>query len=538
MRIWIAFLAATALFAQEPAPKSGTLSGKALNAATNEPLRKATLRLQPQQANGQALSIATDNDGSFLFENLPPGDYRLSGEKSGFLRTNYGARTASSRGSLISVASGTEQKDLLLRVIPAATLSGRVIDEDGEPMEGAVASILLRAESGGAIRWENRLRPVATNERGEFRISGIPPGPVRLSVQYKRVLPAADRSKEEFGYPATYFPGVDSINQAQTLQLQPGQELSGLQIAMRPIRVYRIKGRYTGSVYEEDEGRIQLLISNLDAPNVTAMGEGTISSGLNPKNGSFELPWVRPGSYRLSVVEYKEGRPTFLGSKDVVVSAGNVEGIVIEAQPPIGVAGKLLLEGEAQGQNSGPPLTAKSLQIQFLPADLSLVLFALPIPVFENGTFQIEGVTPNRFHVNVLAPPGRVYIKSIRAGGRELADHVLDLSGGSAQLEIVVSDRVAKLKGRVERASPETMPGFAVVEKIGSPSGMMGQALTYGVSQNGAFEELDLIYLRDDEFLKKFATRAVSLKIAENESKEVTLKQISFAEVEAATKQQ
>jgi hypothetical protein len=188
-----------------------------------------------------------------------------------------------------------------------------------------------------------------------------------------------------------------------------------------------------------------------------------------------------------------------------------------------------------------------------LPADLSFVLFASPIPVSENGTFQIEGLTPKRFHVNVLGAFGRNYVKSMRSGGRELVDQILDLGGGSAQLEIVVSTKLAKLSGTVDRVHQQALPGFIALERIGSPNGVTGQSLTYGVGETGAFdagsiapgdyrvfafEELDLIYLRDPNFLKKFASRSIELKIAEGETKTISLKQIPFPEIDAATKEQ
>lgn len=206
MRILLPLLAAIALCGQDPAPKPGRLLGKAINSATNEPVRKAAIHLQLQKAGDQNFATTTDNEGAFAFEDLPPGDYRLTGEKSGFLRTPYGARTPSSRGSLITITPGAEPKEALLKLIPAAVVAGRILDEDGEPLEGAIASVLLKTEASGAIRWERRTQAAPTNDRGEFRISGIPPGPVRLAIQYNRPGPPSPGRASNFSYPTTYFP--------------------------------------------------------------------------------------------------------------------------------------------------------------------------------------------------------------------------------------------------------------------------------------------------------------------------------------------
>lgn len=546
MRLFSLLLSALILQSQE-APKPTRLLGKAINAATNEPVRKASIQLQLQRAGGQNFATTTDNEGAFAFENLPPGDYRLSGEKSGFLRTPYGARTPSSRGSLITITPGAEPKEALLKLIPAAVVAGRILDEDGEPLEGAVASVLLKTEANGAIRWERRTQATPTNDRGEFRISGIPPGPIRLAVQPSRRGGPSTGEASNSIYPTTYFPGVDSLDQAQTLQLQPGQELAGLQLSLRRKPVYRIKGRYTGPMRPEDAGRMQLALRNPDSPEYSV---STTSTGIDPKDGSFTLFNVLPGAYKLNVLNYQGASLKFVGSTDVSVTSSDLQGVVIEPHPPLVLSGKLRLEQDPQAL---PAISLSSLRVQIMPSDLNFVALSQPLSVAADGAFQVEGIPPDRFRLNVLGPPMSTYIKSMRAGGREVPDYTVDLSRGSVQLEILLATRLASLKGVVEKSNPDHMPGFVVLEKIGAPSGVVGQSHSYGVSQNGAFdtnsiapgdyrlyafEELDLIYLRDPSFLKKFAPRAIELKIAEGETKTIALKQIAFAEVEAALKEQ
>ena len=154
----------------DPNVKLGRIAGKVLNAITGEPVRKATVTLQPAGAQGgqggapagagpqaqgggapaRAISTGTDNTGAFVFENVNAGNYRLSGEKTGFIRTNFGGRSTGAIGSQLAVSSGSAIADVIVRITPQGIVSGRVLDEDGEPIEGVAVQLL--AQRGGLCR--------------------------------------------------------------------------------------------------------------------------------------------------------------------------------------------------------------------------------------------------------------------------------------------------------------------------------------------------------------------------------------------------
>src|SRR5882757_1144355 len=76
--------------------KKARLEGIVLS-LNGEAVRKATVRLQGSALQpGQPPSIyseTTDNEGKFIFEDVPAGRYTLVSEKPGFVTTRYGARS-------------------------------------------------------------------------------------------------------------------------------------------------------------------------------------------------------------------------------------------------------------------------------------------------------------------------------------------------------------------------------------------------------------------------------------------------------------
>ncbi len=550
----VTLLAAALAFAQQPTetPKKARIEGKAVHAITGEPIRKASISLNGASAGRQGVSTVTDQNGAFFFENVEPGEYRLQGDKAGFVRTTYGSRSQFSMGSTIRVTEGGEVKDLVFKITPAGIISGRIVDEDGEPIESAQVNPLRRQVMNGSVRWVPAGNS-ATNDRGEFRVGSLPPGRYFVSVTLNRFGPAGPsgpvvQGKEEFAYVRTYFPGVDSIDQAQAISLQPGQEVGGVQLALRKVRVFRARGRFAGKLNESGGPRASIQVREKNSTDfMNSLMLGGVANGLNPKDGTFDVGNLRPGSYRLLVMEF-DGRPKVIGATELVVGNDNVEGIVIPALPSVTIAGRIALEPDPAAKTL---LDLKSIRIQLMPSDISFG-FTPPINVNEDGTFKADGITPDSYRINVIAP-GFSYVKSMTAGGRDIRYSPLDVSTG-VDVEILLSRKVAQLGGTVEKARPESSSGVVVSENTAEAEGGTGNGRFTGpasVNQNGAFqfsslppgeyrlyafEDLDFMAASDREFLKKFHSKATLVKIAEGESKSVTLKQIPASDIDEAMK--
>jgi hypothetical protein len=100
--------------AEVPQQPPGSVEGTVANAATGEPLRRATIMLLPMQQGPQQPSgirtASTDAGGRFVVTGVPPGTYRINVERNGFVRSQYGARAVNGPGSVVTVGSGQAVK--------------------------------------------------------------------------------------------------------------------------------------------------------------------------------------------------------------------------------------------------------------------------------------------------------------------------------------------------------------------------------------------------------------------------------------------
>src|SRR5579862_2727642 len=283
-RLMLVLVCGAALIAHinaQPQPEKKTrLEGRVVG-LNGEAVRKATVRLQ---ANGQpaaaqppsaALSKNSDDTGKFAFEDVPAGRYTLISEKVGFLTQRYGARSENGPGVPLNVVAGTETKGLELKMTPQGVITGRVADEDGDPIAGAQVSVarygysnghrqliqtggaLSALASGAAMSPANALAMLTgggsagtSDDQGNFRIVNLAPGRYYVSANPQGAsallnlvqAPAGGGPSEPISI-TTYYPNSPDAQGAAPVDVAGGSEMSGINIRVRKQKVYSIRGK-------------------------------------------------------------------------------------------------------------------------------------------------------------------------------------------------------------------------------------------------------------------------------------------------------
>src|SRR5712692_3571710 len=134
--------------AQESASavKGSSIAGMVMKEPGSQPLKKVLVQvIAEEQKEGGNYTASTDADGHFHIENVVPGRYRIFIERTGFVGVNgHGLK---SDVNVFTVQAGQSLEDLLFRMLSTAVISGRITDEDGDPMAGVVV-IALKKKPG------------------------------------------------------------------------------------------------------------------------------------------------------------------------------------------------------------------------------------------------------------------------------------------------------------------------------------------------------------------------------------------------------
>src|SRR5437762_4610086 len=90
----------------------GSVAGFIVKMGTGEPLSKAVVTISAfNGGRAQSYTATTTSGGQFMFQNLEPGQYRLSATRSGYVRMEYGARSPNRPGLPLTVNVGQKLTD-------------------------------------------------------------------------------------------------------------------------------------------------------------------------------------------------------------------------------------------------------------------------------------------------------------------------------------------------------------------------------------------------------------------------------------------
>lgn len=528
------------------------MTGRVVNALTGEPIKKAEVHLdyanrQNQMSAPQGYGGQADAGGNFRFEGIEPGEYSLSADRPGLLRSRYGSRAPNQPGTNLALAPGQQVTDLTLAMFPQGVISGRVIDEDGDPVQARVELYMLSWRHGK--QHVQGRRGNMSNDLGEYRISNLPPGKYYVSAQSgfrisSSELPAIP-GKTDVRPVRTFFPDAISIDGAAPIQVQMGQNLTGMDIRVRTLPTYHIRGRITGTLSKMSLKNLGISISPRDA------GIAFISGGANvTRKGTFDLAGVPTGSYMLNLYD-ESGNFHIVGSAPVEVSGADVNDAVINVLPAGMLRGRIQIESTPQANSDAA--NVGSVRVQLDPTEGA---GWGTTAVKQDGSFVVEDLDPGKYDLQLWPLPEGTYIKSVQLGQQEMLGKELDFTQGvSGELLITLSYGVAEVDGMVQMPEQETnasasnRPATAasivlVPEELrpdgsGFEYGNTTQTGTFSIKNVApgryrayAFEELKRDQMDNPDFLKQIESKGVEVELRENDKKQVQLTLIPAADTQ------
>jgi hypothetical protein len=505
------------LFAAPLAAAPATVEGSVLNLATGAGVKKAvvTLRANDNRTAYQAISEAT---GHFRFDDVAPGEYQLSADAQGFVR-EVRLYVASRR---VTVSPGQPVSAPPIRLTPFGTISGRVLDENGDPIPGATI-FAVHAVFRQFVRSFENGESVTSDARGEYRLFDIEPGPWLLKVR-KRLVPLTvtcrvHNALPETDYPDTYRPGASAPVDAEPLLLAPGAHLTDIDLRLRKVRVYHIRGKVTGAA----------------SASIRDLAESWTVQ-IKP-DATFDIAGFAAGRYRL-VAESDGARSAV---QEVTVQNRDVEGVEFQVAAAIEVAGTV--EGIAD-----KPDTVRVWLEQ--PGATSGSRGFL---VRADGGFVLLGLAPQAYRVSARPPDG-MYLKSVRLGPRDVSDtSVIDVVAGAGPLTLGFASDTGSVAGTAVSDGPSELPIYVIIVPTGTQAERLDRVeFTQVEDASGAFELYDIppgeyqvlacetadaSLPQYPGFRKLFEGRSETVTVRPGERATVRLKVISAADAaEARTK--
>src|SRR5262249_39805890 len=143
--------------------------------------------------------------------------------------------------------------------------------------------------------FERGMHLFVTDDRGELRAFGLPPGQYLLQTERNpaRLMPAADSADTRaWRYAATWYPGTTRFDEAQPVTVESGQDVR-LELTLTPERLRQIRGRVIGTDGQPVTADVVLAASE----SLRLLEPRSIQT--TQSDGVFLFPDVEPGKYLL-----------------------------------------------------------------------------------------------------------------------------------------------------------------------------------------------------------------------------------------------
>jgi hypothetical protein len=430
----------------------GVITGRVITPA-GQPVGGALLMIS---GNKQNRTVLADAGGRFDAGRFTDGDYTIETGKSGYLTPEFRGPSTNGTARQVHVHADARVHDIEIVLARGGAIVGAVADSAGEPFQGVLVRAMRLRQVGdrtvaAAAGW-----PRLTDERGRYRIFGLPPGEYVVVASLNATEPTLDR-RTVVGFAPVYYPATARAESAQTVHVDLGGAVTGVDLTFAVSATTRVTGKAFNAAGDPLPGRVSLAIS-------------ARSGGVAPEprfariagDGSFELADVPPGDYVLQALgERGPGVAPEFGSEYITVAEHNAPPVTMQTAPGATLEGRFIGDGR-----TALPLRAQALHAAPLDVDRSPPGGRGPegLAVHDDGRFYLTGLFgPMRL---TYPSPAGWYVKSITIGGLDVTDQSFDFGFGDqtfSDAEVVLSNTGARIEGAVSDVADRRATDFAVV---------------------------------------------------------------------------
>jgi uncharacterized surface anchored protein len=408
------------------------IAGTVINAATGEPVWRATVSLLSYPDTHVIESVETGSDGRFAFEGLPAAKYPLTASKRGFRTASYDEHG----GYSTAIVTGADQdtSGLVFRIVPGAALHGVVTGDGGDPVEGAQVLLFLKPRGHSPGARIAQVGNATTDDTGAYDFDNLAAGEYLLAVtaepwyalrrsDAETQRPANDPSAAlDVAYPVTFFDSTTDEASASPIVLASGSREEA-NLNLRAVPSLRLSVQAPISPNEGITGfTLEQTIFGSQIPS----GRGAVPN--SPQSKMAQFTGVAPGHYELT-----QGNPPRVTELDATASQ--------QVDPSLGTP-SVEISGIARTA-SGAPLTGK-LTLILSPLDTAHPS-ERKFTTSSQGSFRFPAVQPGRWELlawsGAPSGPGRVMsVISTAMAGKANAGNLISVRGKAVSFTLNDSD--------------------------------------------------------------------------------------------------
>lgn len=408
--------------------QGATITGQVVDARTFQPLRGAVVSaasVPGTKPNAPAnIGFRTGVDGKFILRGVAPGIVNFHVVKAGY--------TSGPFTSVRPAVDGERIDNVVLTVPPGASLSGRVVDEAGQPVAGMEVAVSSSSDPSAFVRAQSVRRATArTDDDGQYWLGGLPAGEFTIGVggfsESARIVSIGSEPVVSSGAGEPAPAGLARV----VLTIGEERTAADLVVQMRDtftgaVPIDTSTGTIAGQVVDARGIGIPLATVVL-RPTEKSTGSRTIRTD---RSGRFQFQNVPPGSFSLAVVE----QPTIAAGSEAArrttlhIAAGTrTENVTLIGARGGTISGTLTDEfgDPVLGTVIAATPSGRSMSgdiVELVARQSGQLVSGRAGSADARGRYRITGLPPGEYLINAAldnAPTGRTEIHFEDRAGQE-----------------------------------------------------------------------------------------------------------------------
>ncbi|HET7114683.1 MAG TPA: hypothetical protein VFI57_13645, partial [Pyrinomonadaceae bacterium] len=421
--------------------------------------------VRPVNSNGRnnaPIVVTTDPLGSYRISNIPSGEYEVIPAAPQFVVSG----SQSMKRLIVGEGESFEGVDFAL--VRGGVITGKVTDAEGRPV--IEETIELIGAEGPNMDSVSRVNFAfnSTDDRGIYRIFGVPPGKYKVAAGTAEERLNLGRSGRSV-FTQTFYPSTTELANATVVEVTEGSETINVDISLR-----RKQGVFTvtGLIVDADTGKP---IANATFGLQKFRENGSSASGGIPSNqlGEIKLENVTPGKYAI-YLDPSPLRPVYAEPVRFEVVDQDVKDLVLRASSGSSMSGVIVLEGVDE-KISRIKLAELMVFAHITNRDEnSLGGGSMPFgAVNADGAFTVNGLRPGTVSFSVWAarggPRGDYEVARVERDGVAQPNLEIKAREQVKGLRLIVKLRSGRIHGVVkfENGQQTSAPLQIYIKRVG-----------------------------------------------------------------------
>jgi hypothetical protein len=428
------------------------------------PIARATVTITASSEPQRRQSVRTGLDGSYSFTDLVPRRYWISACRNGFICQYYSIEpTITGTMFAVSLTPGQNLENVDIRLGSTCVISGKVIDEDGDPVVGVKVSAFRPSFQPGGMIESIPKKKTTTDDRGEFRLSELAPGNYIVKAGGSENAAGIIEGQTNWNYQPAFYPAAAHMDEAVEVHAAAGLEAQGINIHVNGMgrSTYAITGKVSGTA--AGSGRSITDISLIHGDEVVYEREQDFN---RTGNEGFVLEGVSPGQYSILVTSYRP-RTSTAGNNNQILEfgIGNVTVTNQNANVNIHLGKSGVVRGHVIVEDSPDPGQNDRGDME-IDLDAESGIGAINDPsetkMERNGDFTIENLAPGKYWFSIDGLNDR-YFKQITCDDKDYLLRPIEIEVGTTMdCQIILGGDAATIIGQVMNED-KPVPNYTVV---------------------------------------------------------------------------